>query len=139
MLSASRPPPSRLAALASGMDMVMTASGADRFSGTKLRATYACAAGVLPASPTATPTRVRASWKPDWTAPPSMVIEPHSVRQPAMTAPNMPRSATRAITMPSTAYTMRKPNPLMTPIAVSDNARSCLIGSASTPGRKRST
>ncbi len=38
-LSASRPPPSRLAALASGMDMVMTASGADRFSGTKLRAT----------------------------------------------------------------------------------------------------
>ena len=56
-----------------------------------------------------------------------------------MTAPKMPRSATRAITMPSTAYTMRNPNPLMTPIAVSDNASSCLMGSASTPGRKRST
>lgn len=38
-LWASRPPPSRLAVLASGMAMVITASGAERRCGTKLRAT----------------------------------------------------------------------------------------------------
>ena len=58
--SANSPPPMRLAAEASGIAKVMTASGAARRSGTKLRATYACAAGVDPASPIATPTRVSA-------------------------------------------------------------------------------